>query len=128
MDGSTKIAEVLKAAIGAGSPAYNRHCGEMLERFSDLATRGEIEELGLALQIHATLHPQDRRPLVRGVPPAISNGYWIGHLALDQMRVMRWCGEHPDWSERLTSVVSRPAHLAAVAGAMAAEIERFDGN
>jgi len=116
------VERILAAVAKAGSSEYAHHCGATLDEVAALLAEGATEEAGWAIIIHANLHQDDRRRLIRVLPMLVSNRYWFGHLGLAQPQIARWCEANGDWAKTMRACASRPPRLAGLISAQASQI------
>ena len=107
----------------AGSPAFGSHAGATLAQLSEFAERGELEAVSATLLAHAAVHPADRTRLTRSIPAIVLNRYFCRSRGQQAGAVEVWRGRNSGWAEVLKRASANPPRFAAVAAAMADEIE-----
>lgn len=110
------------AIANAGSRDYSHHAGATMELIADHAKAGKLDAMSTTLTVHCAIHRQDRRALLRIIPPVIRESYLHKHRGLEMSAIDQWCERNPDWAGCLVRIVENPARFERVAGIIAHEI------
>lgn len=105
-----------------GSDAYTTPSGAMLDLLSRLAAEGELETFARAVDLAATIHPQNAAFVRSKAPAKIASNYFGARLQLPMHDFVAWADDNPQWPDRLVSDLTSPERFQATVEAIADEV------